>query len=246
MQSTTASIPRGARSRARLTALLSDYWMLTKPEVNFLIVITTLGGVLFGLASASLADPAAVQYAIGNFARSQRDRHTQSVHRTSFRFTHAPYVETAFACRANCRRPRSVVRPCAFHRRWSVVGDFRKSDCQPHRSADAGYVFAFLYSAEAADSAMYLSWCISGRSATPDRMRCRDGQNNLGGLAALRDSLPVAVSAFHGYRLDVSGGLCAGGVSDLTSWTTTDALSWFGRRWFSHPPLCRSRSCLRF
>ena len=119
---------------------------------------------------------------------------------------------------------RSVVRPWAFHRRWPVVGGFRKSDCQPHRSPDASYLFAFLYADEAADSAMYLSWCISRRGATLDWMRCRDGQNNLGGLVALRDSLPVAVSAFHGYRLDVSGGLCAGGVSDLTSWTTTDAL----------------------
>ena len=44
VQSTTDSIPRGARSRARLTAVLSDYWMLTKPEVNFLIVLTTLAG----------------------------------------------------------------------------------------------------------------------------------------------------------------------------------------------------------
>ena len=99
--------------------------------------------VLFGLASASLADPAAVQYAIRNFARSQRDRHTQSVHRTQFRFTHAPYVETAFACRANCTRARSVVRPCAFHRRWPVVGGFRKSDCQPHRSPDARLPICF-------------------------------------------------------------------------------------------------------
>ncbi len=44
VQSTTDSIPRGVRSRARLTAVLSDYWMLTKPEVNFLIVLTTLAG----------------------------------------------------------------------------------------------------------------------------------------------------------------------------------------------------------
>ena len=44
LQSTADSIPRGGRSRARLTAVLSDYWMLTKPEVNFLIVLTTLAG----------------------------------------------------------------------------------------------------------------------------------------------------------------------------------------------------------
>src|SRR3984957_4037643 len=37
------------------SALLSDYWALTKPEVNFLILITTLGG--FYLASANEGRP---------------------------------------------------------------------------------------------------------------------------------------------------------------------------------------------
>ena len=48
MQSTTATI-RPAQGRTLGIALLSDYWMLTKPEVTFLIVITTLAG--FYLAS---------------------------------------------------------------------------------------------------------------------------------------------------------------------------------------------------
>src|SRR6478752_6119798 len=48
VQSTTDSIPRGARRRARLIAVLSDYWMLTKPEVNFLIVLTTFAGFYLG------------------------------------------------------------------------------------------------------------------------------------------------------------------------------------------------------
>lgn len=48
MQSTTVTI-RPAQGRALGIALLLDYWMLTKPEVNFLIVITTLAG--FYLAS---------------------------------------------------------------------------------------------------------------------------------------------------------------------------------------------------
>ena len=48
VQSTTVTI-RPAQGRALGIALLSDYWMLTKPEVNFLIVITTLAG--FYLAS---------------------------------------------------------------------------------------------------------------------------------------------------------------------------------------------------
>jgi len=47
-QSTTAAI-RPAQGRTRAIAVLSDYWMLTKPEVNFLIVITTLAGFYLAL-----------------------------------------------------------------------------------------------------------------------------------------------------------------------------------------------------
>src|SRR5260370_14976530 len=44
-----AGVPRQIRA-ADLCATLSDYWALTKPEVNFLILITTLAG--FYLAPA--------------------------------------------------------------------------------------------------------------------------------------------------------------------------------------------------
>ncbi len=37
--------------RVRASALLSDYWALTKPEVNFLILITTFVGFYLGCAS---------------------------------------------------------------------------------------------------------------------------------------------------------------------------------------------------
>ena len=133
----------------------------------------------------SVADPAAVQHAIWNFACSQRNRHTQSVHRMSFRFTHAPYVKTASACGANCTFTRSMVRTRAFRCRRPVVGDFRQRACQHHPSSDAGYIFVFLYSSEKADPTLHVNWCVSWRSATPDRMRCRDGQNNLGGFYAI-------------------------------------------------------------
>ena len=224
VQSTADSIPRGGRSRARLTAVLSDYWMLTKPEVNFLIVLTTLAGfylvspprpwrilLLFNTLLGTLL------VASGTGTLNQ-------------------YIERNFdsLMRRTSRRPLPAGRIVHVHALWfglglSIAGGlwlavFVNLIASLIALLTLGYLFAFLYADEAADSAMYLSWCISGRRATLDRMRCRDGQNNLGGLVALFDSLPVAVSAFYGYRLDVSGGLCAGGVSDLTSWTTTDAL----------------------
>jgi protoheme IX farnesyltransferase len=40
------------RRRMSLSAPLSDYWTLTKPEVNFLIVITTFAGFYLGSAGA--------------------------------------------------------------------------------------------------------------------------------------------------------------------------------------------------
>ena len=38
---------------APLSALLSDYWALTKPEINFLILITTFAGFYLGSANAA-------------------------------------------------------------------------------------------------------------------------------------------------------------------------------------------------
>jgi heme o synthase len=47
----TLDLPAALPARAARSAVLSDYWALTKPEVNFLIVITTFAG--FYLARAT-------------------------------------------------------------------------------------------------------------------------------------------------------------------------------------------------
>src|ERR1700757_1597124 len=44
--------PRVAKRHFTAFALLSDYWALTKPEVNLLILITTFAGFYLGSASA--------------------------------------------------------------------------------------------------------------------------------------------------------------------------------------------------
>ena len=46
----TMTLPRGSRA-ARVFPKLADYWALTKPDVNFLILITTFAG--FRLAGVS-------------------------------------------------------------------------------------------------------------------------------------------------------------------------------------------------
>jgi protoheme IX farnesyltransferase len=49
---TALDTPRAANRRFTGFALLSDYWALTKPEVNFLILITTFAGFYLGCANA--------------------------------------------------------------------------------------------------------------------------------------------------------------------------------------------------
>ena len=43
-------VPVVQRRRFANSTVLSDYWALTKPEVNFLIVVTTLAGFYLGHA----------------------------------------------------------------------------------------------------------------------------------------------------------------------------------------------------
>ena len=49
---TVVDTPVAANRRLAALAMLSDYWALTKPEVNFLILITTFAGFYLGCANA--------------------------------------------------------------------------------------------------------------------------------------------------------------------------------------------------
>jgi protoheme IX farnesyltransferase len=48
---TSTVLPRAQTERFEIFRALADYWALTKPEVNFLIVITTFAGFCLGLPS---------------------------------------------------------------------------------------------------------------------------------------------------------------------------------------------------
>src|ERR1700691_5901889 len=54
-----ASLPMPAVQRRRFASstVLSDFWALTKPEVNFLIVVTTFAGFYLGNAAQSREFP---------------------------------------------------------------------------------------------------------------------------------------------------------------------------------------------
>ena len=71
-------------SRARFfrPAILADYWALTKPEVNFLILITTFAGFYLARAGwmAGLPILAVDQCAARHIAGCQWHRHLESIH----------------------------------------------------------------------------------------------------------------------------------------------------------------------
>lgn len=46
-------LPRTRNDRTDIVRVMTDYWALTKPEVNFLIVITTLAGFCLGYPAGS-------------------------------------------------------------------------------------------------------------------------------------------------------------------------------------------------
>src|SRR5262249_14438807 len=54
---TALDLARVQRSRTTLLRALFDYWELTKPEINFLIVITTGAGFWMGTAASSAGFP---------------------------------------------------------------------------------------------------------------------------------------------------------------------------------------------
>ncbi len=77
-----APLMKGRRVTA--SALLSDYWALTKPEVNFLILITTFVGFYLGCASAGRQFSfLQCRYVARHVARCKRDGDAQSIHRAA-------------------------------------------------------------------------------------------------------------------------------------------------------------------
>jgi len=93
---------------------LSDYWMLTKPEVNFLILITT--GVGFYLGCGHEARPLSVisLFNTWNIIGGKWNGHAESIHRTEVRRADAP--DSPAPCRS-----RSSQNACSFSL-WDCIG----------------------------------------------------------------------------------------------------------------------------
>jgi len=64
----TSKLAAGASAHSELTAwaaMLADYWTLTKPEVNFLIVMSTLAGFYLGSPAGQLQFPVMIHTLLG-------------------------------------------------------------------------------------------------------------------------------------------------------------------------------------
>src|SRR2546426_940663 len=85
---------------SRLYATCADCWSLTKPEVNFLILITTVAGFYLGSSKwfASFPIAAADSHADRNADGGQRRRNAESVCRTALRLPNAADCPTPTGC----------------------------------------------------------------------------------------------------------------------------------------------------
>ena len=116
-----SAVPRRPLSGS---TVLSDYWALTKPEVNFLILVTTFAGFYLGSTAPSAGFPflATVQYAAGHIAGCERYRHPESIHRAPLRCPNA--TDRPSAAR---RRPAQSRRCFLVWRR--IIGGRRRLPC---------------------------------------------------------------------------------------------------------------------
>ncbi len=180
---------------ADLYATLSDYWTLTKPEVNFLILITTFAG--FYLAPA---------LATGVF-RAFLIVHTLlgTLLVASGAGTLNQFLERSFDAqmRRTARRPLASGRLKASHVLWFGIS-----------LSLAGTIF--VHATQTKNSIVYFDRSISGCRAPAHWMGCGARAAGLGSLDALCRGFPLAIPALHGHSVDVSRRLRPRGISCFT------------------------------
>ena len=198
-----------ASSRARdgrfADSTLSDYWALTKPEVNFLILITT--GVGFYLGCGSEARPFSF---LGLF-----NTLLGTLLVASGTGTLNQYIERKFDAqmRRTSRRPLAAGRlepsaVLAFGILLAVAGSIYLAIAAGMLASLLGashatVLFVLVHTAKTQNTSVCSRRGLSWRDATIDRLGSSIGAIEYGGVAALRHPLPVAVPTFHGDRMDV-------------------------------------------
>jgi hypothetical protein len=191
------------------STLLADYWALTKPGVNFLIVITTFSGFYLGCAAGWHDFPfvRAINLVIGTLLVASgtgtlnqylEPRFDTQMQRTARRALASGRLKTSAVLRFGIALSvlRSVYLAVAVNVLASLLALATLLSYSPG-----------LHSAHTKDSAVHSGRGVPQRHAAPDWLGCSMRQASTRGLGTLRGALLMALSTFHGDRLDVSRGL---------------------------------------
>ncbi len=205
-----------AVARSHPHAALRDYWALTKPEVNVLIVITTLAGFYLGdpdhshhvpfvLLVHTLLGTLLVASGAGTLNQFV-ERHFDSVmRRTSRRPLPSGRVR---AVGGSAVRTRSVIN-------WRrLVGHGGEHARERPCSFDFDDLLISVYAAQTHHAALYSRRRLAGSYAPAHRLGRGIGEIEPGGIHTLRNAVPLAISSLHGHRMDVSRRLRPGRLPD--------------------------------
>ena len=210
------------------STVLSDYCAMTKPEVNFLIAITTAAAFYIGSPEALSVFPwirllhtvfGTVLVASGAATLNQwmEYRFDAEMRRTARRPVAAGRIEPVSA-----RRFGTAVVAALASRTWPLPpGRWRQV-----LAAATLLGYLLLYTPLKRRSApLHRDWCVSRRRSAADWLGCGARKSGLGRVGALCDCVPLAVSTLHGHRMDVSGRLRSRRISGAASRPTREPVS---------------------
>jgi len=141
----------------------------------------------------------------------ERSRHAQSVDRAELRRADEAHPSAANRCRPSRSCPSFSFRIPVVSCR-PLFGPDRADRGELACAADVRLIFISLHAAQTANANLHLRRSVLRCYASADRIRRREREARLFLMAALRDSFPLAILAFHGDCVDVSRGLREGRI----------------------------------
>ena len=199
-----------------ITSKLRDYYTLTKPEVNLLILMTTSAGYYLG-SQGPLRPGRLFLTLVGTLLVASG---TATLNQLMERLYDAQMRRTANRPLVSGRL--SAKEACWFGLSLSVAGGVSLAVCGQRGVGFAGDrnpsgISAGLYAAEEEDAAVHVAGRCTWRHAYPHRLGGCIRQYRAKCLVPLRSPLSVAVPSFPGDRADVPRRLRAGRLSDVAS-----------------------------
>ena len=186
-----------------LASRANAYVALTKPDVSFLVLMTTAAGYYMG-ARGAVDWLHLIQTVFATLLDCGRYRDSKPLHRTRLRPLHATYG-VASAAERTIAAARSVAVWLGSLRCGRAGSVFHgRLSCFRAWGADVRELSACVHAAEKAHRLGHRCRRISGSDSSDDWMGRRYRHFGSRRLAALRDSIFLAISAFLRHRLDVS------------------------------------------